>query len=293
VNHGSVWEHAVLTFEMETEGGSEITNTAEILVELAGRPGVLVTKLPSAYEGDNALRFTANLRAIREWDRWSAFLDRSLGNGYLWHGNGAPGEALRGLAAPLAPLVFQDYKFATGRLTNRVKLVEPRTDDEVWCSLFFTNVSRAVSHEQVRHKYQTAVSQRSTRYCDESESPWLAHPVLIEFIESCGEDGNGYLEGINRTESHARSNYAHTVETLERHLVSRGLDALTARKQARGAARGVLGQALMTEFVFSASLAQWKRMIEQRHSPHADAEIRECYGEVIDVLRSLFPERGF
>ena len=37
-------------------------------------------------------------------------------------------------------------------------------------------VSRNLSHELIRHHVGTAISQRSTRYCDESESVTVRHP---------------------------------------------------------------------------------------------------------------------
>jgi thymidylate synthase ThyX len=60
---------------------------------------------------------------------------------------------------------------------------------------------------------------------------------------------------------------------------------MTARKQARGMARGYLGNALQTEMLFSASVAQWKRMLEQRLTPAADAEIRLVYELALAELK--------
>src|SRR5690606_24684162 len=79
-------------------------------------------------------------------------------------------------------------------------------------------------------------------------------------------------------------------------LISRGVDKATARKQARGAARGYLGNALQTEMIFSASVAQWDRMIEQRANVAADAEIREVFVKVVREIQqwpkidTWFPE---
>lgn len=43
-------------------------------------------------------------------------------------------------------------------------------------SFFITNVSRGLTNELVRHRAGVAISQRSTRYVDESESDWCLHP---------------------------------------------------------------------------------------------------------------------
>ncbi len=59
------------------------------------------------------------------------------------------------------------------------------------------------------------------------------------------------------------------------------------------AARGVLGSCLMTEMVFTASLAEWKEIIRQRNNPAADDEIHEIAVEIQEILKAAFPERGF
>jgi thymidylate synthase ThyX len=73
-------------------------------------------------------------------------------------------------------------------------------------------------------------------------------------------------------------------------MISEGIDKFTARKQARGAARGLLGNALNTELIFSASLSQWKWMFHLRAAAPADAEIRVVFNEVFELLNERFPE---
>jgi thymidylate synthase (FAD) len=73
----------------------------------------------------------------------------------------------------------------------------------------------------------------------------------------------------------------------------KGTDKLTARKQARGAARGYLGNALYTELVFSASVAQWKRMLRLRCSDGADGEIRAVFVEVLKELKQCQYAQAF
>jgi thymidylate synthase ThyX len=72
----------------------------------------------------------------------------------------------------------------------------------------------------------------------------------------------------------------------ENYLRTTGLGGTAARKQARGAARQFLPSCLETEFLFSASIAQWKRMIAQRLSDPADAEIRMLFGKILETLKT-------
>jgi thymidylate synthase ThyX len=79
--------------------------------------------------------------------------------------------------------------------------------------------------------------------------------------------------------------YARLNDELYKWLIGRSVDKGSARKQARGAARGYLGNALSTELIFSASVAQWKRMLRMRCSAHADGEIRAVFVEVLSELK--------
>src|SRR5262249_16955082 len=71
--------------------------------------------------------------------------------------------------------------------------------------------------------------------------------------------------------------YRLLVARLEAYLQGQGVVRLAARKQARGAARGYLGNALATELLFSAPVSGWKWILSQRANALADAEIRAVY----------------
>lgn len=128
------------------------------------------------------------------------------------------------------------------------------------------------------------VVHNSTRFVDESESPWIEHPLEQEYAFQTGDSS---LKAMGDSVIRAsRAYYSKATKTLEGWLISRGADKLTARKQARGAARGKLGNALETQMIFSASVGQWHRMIRMRCHPAADAEIRAVYVQVLeDILK--------
>jgi hypothetical protein len=184
VGHGSVQEHSNLTFLVPDLNVADYLSCCESLLN---RPGVWVRKVQKQPQVVLAgqlnkplvfdLRITANMRAIREWfrfplmNKWGTLL----------------GETLQNLAQEKAPLLFCDLTTHDVG-DHRCTVVEPETDEEVWVSVFFTNVSRGFSHELVRHKHRTAVSQRSTRYVDENESPWCYHPLLERFCSNCCDE---------------------------------------------------------------------------------------------------------
>lgn len=164
-------------------------------------------------------------------------------------------------------------------------------------SFFLGNISRGCTHELVRHRVGVAISQRSTRYVDESTSNWIHHP-LVEAYEKAWLAGDvdkttapDDLIGnmAFRTETLAQETYRTVVSRLEAWLISRGTDKFTARKQARGAARGYLGNALCTEMIWTCNVRALRGIIDQRVKAAADAEIRILFGAIYEAAKPYFP----
>jgi thymidylate synthase ThyX len=266
VRHGSVWEHANVTLRVPRFG----ENMLAAAMQFINRPGVWMR-----FGGDGALRVTMNLRSLLEFDDFSVPVAPWTEVGPVLR------SALFGAVAPLAPQIVRCS--AAAQESTTVRVVAPEFPEEKWVSLLLGG-SRGMSHEQVRHKWRTAVSQRSTRYVDESESPWVEHPLVTKYREETGAEDEDPVRPV------AVEQYSAAVEVLEEWLAEKGVDKHTSRKQARGAARGYLGNALHTELIFSASVAQWRRMLvtgtSARCSPGADAEIRVLYGHVLRALKT-------
>ena len=152
-------------------------------------------------------------------------------------------------------------------------------------SFLIRGISRNCSHEWVRHRVGIAISQRSTRYCDESRSPHVWHPLWRAAVENpmrVAEAGPGWgpelaalQEELEAHEAKARELYRRQAALLESVLKSQGVDKLAARKQARGAARQTLLTCLETEMVWSANVRTLRHFFDMRACQFADAEIRE------------------
>jgi thymidylate synthase (FAD) len=151
-------------------------------------------------------------------------------------------------------------------------------------NFYIEGISRGCSHEWVRHRAGTAISQRSTRYVDESEGGWAWHPLILKHVDAPVTDM------LMEAEEAAREAYRHTVACVEAVLVGNGVDKATARKQARGAARGALGNALETAMVWSANIRTLRNIIELRAHPAADGEIRLLANRVFEEARNVCPE---
>jgi thymidylate synthase ThyX len=277
VGHLSVYEHAHMTVEIFLELGMQ----SYIFVN---RPGLWIVAKPGSF------RVTFNPRTIRDWDMWSAsigvddFIDKTsdfkIGHILAYH------------AEKAYPMMVQPRKRESEHeewIKRTSCIATPVHDEEKWISMFMAG-SRGFSHELVRHGDRTAISQRSTRFVNEAESEWIDHPLVQEYdkhlakTQSVG-DAAKWIDRIWSVKSLAQKIYSEVVETLQPWLVSKGVDKTTARKQARGAARGYLGNALLTELIFSASVGQWKRMLRMRACAPADAEIRAVFVQALASLK--------
>ncbi len=264
VGHRSVWEHYSFTVNMTVN-----YNPATVLTWLLNRPGLFVNV--SGVSANDCYRLTMNLRTLMEWRRWSYATGAAdmLGLG-LQHALKSQVPQIIELDDPAPPLGICG------------QLMKPVTPDEQHVSLWVKS-SRGWSHEMVRHRLN-GISQRSTRYVDESESAWVLHPHLRDLLM----DGPSYeclRADIAYTVGRSKSLYDAIVTTLQDSLLAAGVDKLTARKQARGAARGFLGNALATQMIFTASVRQWWCLLAQRLHPAADAEMQEAAGMMLRELR--------
>lgn len=164
--------------------------------------------------------------------------------------------------------------------------------EHVSINFFLSNLSRGCTHELVRHRIGTAISQRSTRYVQESESPYIHHPLVNEIIDK-DPSGQGYTltTYIDQATSSARRAYDICVHVIEDYLINeKKIDKVNARKQARGAARGYLGNALFTEMVWTANIRALRNFIELRASKFADAEIRVLANRIYEFCLAIVPE---
>lgn len=152
-------------------------------------------------------------------------------------------------------------------------------------SFYIEGISRGCLMELTRHRAGVAFSVRSTRFVDESESEWVWHPLIEQSYD--WENASGDVRAL---EGQAKRLYAELVENVTGMLHDQGVDKTTARKQARGAARGVLGNALPTALIFTANIRALRNVLEQRASPAADAEIRLLAGAIFEAALEVAPE---
>lgn len=276
VKHWSVYEHPWFTVNLGLMTNGTIR---DVLLALINRPAIIVTYI------DHNLRVTLNARHLLEWDEWTtkSGIPVSMSG---WSMQKDLFETFVRLARPLMPQILQRLAvndFASS--FTEASIVPPVVEQEQFISLFLSG-SRGFSHEQVRHRF--SMSQRSTRFCDETDSAWVEHPLTTQYFEDTGNIHAPGLRGdIDGAIAACRNVYIRLVDQLQDFVKAKNpkLDNTSARKQARGAARGYLGNALATEMVYTASVMNWKHMIAQRGTVFADAEIRHLYSIALPELQ--------
>lgn len=267
VRHLSVYRHAAITVACDVSYAEART----LALACLNRRGVHVAK------PRDLLEITANLQAIVEWDRYPSPYNR--GGAWL-------GEILRHHAHRVAPMIVPAPEGDSALAIDTTLKAGDLTDDQAHVSLYLAG-SRSWSHEQARHAY--AISQRSTRYCDESETGLVEHPALSHVLDDEGVSSANRLklyDPISKALRHAKVAYEYVVPQLALHFSRRGVDATAARKQARAAAARYLPHGLRTEMIFTAPISGWKDMLRQRLSEHADGEFRLISSDILRELKA-------
>jgi thymidylate synthase (FAD) len=137
----------------------------------------------------------------------------------------------------------------------------------------FLNVSRVFTHELVRHRAGTAISQESLRYVRPLDlSLWLPRdlkPVSRDFVGIVEEVRKGYRE-------------------LEDHFPWDKMN-FEEKKRVTSALRRILPEGLATNVIWSANHRTIRWAIEARTDPGAEVEIREVFGSVARICIRDYP----
>lgn len=149
----------------------------------------------------------------------------------------------------------------------------------VW-SLLLEGVSRALTHELVRHRAGFGFSQLSQRYVDESEIGFVVPPEIVE--------GTPAFETWSRACSESLAAYREILTAMAEQIGDEG-SATMRKKRARQAARSVLPNSAETKIVVTGNARAWRHFVEMRGSATADVEIRRLAVAVLRVLHGEAP----
>jgi len=179
--------------------------------------------------------------------------------------------------------------FGKGRKTNREYIENILSskhgsvlEHAVWCFLI-TGVSRALTHELIRHRAGFGYSQLSQRYVDASDARYVVPPLYQE-NEELRQKWQQTIEGVRKA-------YVELAEATAQYVQQKypNVPPRDRRKWARQAARSILPNATETKIFVTGNSRAWRHFLELRGSPHADSEILLLAVEVFRVLKKEAP----
>lgn len=152
----------------------------------------------------------------------------------------------------------------------------------VW-NVLITGVSRALTHELVRHRAGFGYSQLSQRYVDESEARYVVPPLYQE-NEALRAQWQQTIDCVRKAYVHLANATTEYVQQKHPEMTPRD-----RRKWARQAARSILPNACETKIFVTGNSRSWRHFLELRGSIHADTEIRLLAVEICRVFKKESP----
>lgn len=144
-----------------------------------------------------------------------------------------------------------------------------------WVSFALIGISRVCTHELVRHRVGTAISQESLRY--------VRPPALKFWIP----------EELTAAQRDAMAKAVEDVElayrTLEKGIAWDKLP-MDRKKRLTSALRRILPDGLATNMIWSANHRTLRWIIEMRTDPAAEVEIRMVFDQIAEICRRDYPE---
>jgi thymidylate synthase (FAD) len=137
----------------------------------------------------------------------------------------------------------------------------------------FLNVSRVATHEIVRHRAGTAISQESLRYVRPQEISFWLPPDLEKVSDEFGES----VREITRRYRELESKFDWDKMPFEE------------KKRVTSALRRILPDGMATNMIWSANHRTLRWIIEMRTDPAAEVEIRKVFDQVAEICIRDYP----
>ena len=182
----------------------------------------------------------------------------------------------------LNPNITKVRQNNTSYLNNIINIGHGSVLEHSWASFMICDVSRVVTHELVRHRAGTAISQESLRFLRlEDMGLWI--PQAYE--------GDAYSQDIfEETWEYLELQYTRLIERAEA-IEGQDFDSLpfSKKKYYTSAARRVAPIGLATNIGWSCNMRAARHIIEMRTDEHAEEEIRLVFNKIGDILKYEYP----
>jgi thymidylate synthase (FAD) len=158
-------------------------------------------------------------------------------------------------------------------LTNVLQKGDGSILEHATVTFAFLNVSRVFTHEIVRHRAGTAMSQESLRYVRPREIGFWIPPDL----EPASEKVSAAVTEIERRYRDIESQFDWDQMTFEE------------KKRVTSALRRILPDGIATNLIWTANHRTIRWVIEMRTDPAAEVEIRKVFGKVAEICMKDYP----
>jgi thymidylate synthase (FAD) len=173
----------------------------------------------------------------------------------------------------LNPNVTKIRQDSRDYLTNVLDKGDGSILEHATVTFAFLNVSRVFTHEIVRHRAGTAISQESLRYVRPREISLWIPPDLEQVSSEFGEA----VEEITRSYHKLESKFDWEKMPFEQ------------KKRITSALRRILPDGVATNIVWTANHRTLRWVIEMRTDPSAEVEIRKVFDKVAEICIKDFP----
>ena len=167
-------------------------------------------------------------------------------------------------------------------LRNIINIGHGSVLEHGWVSFMICDTSRVVTHELVRHRAGTAISQESLRFLRlEDMGLWIP--------EAYKSDPNSQ-DIFEETWLYLEMQYARLIERAEE-IEGQSFDSLpfSKKKYYTSAARRVAPIGVATNIGWSCNIRSARHIIEMRTDEHAEEEIRLVFNKIGDILKHKYP----
>ena len=176
-------------------------------------------------------------------------------------------------------------------LENIIKSSHGSVLEHTWLNWMIADVSRVFTHEVVRHRVGTAISQQSQRYVRHNNINFFMPSDMQEIINT--SNGSLTIKDVDD----AKSVIVDTLEYLEQQAKSLSdifkLDdsstSFDIKKRLTTIVRRILPNGGLTNIGWSCNIRTLRHVLEARTSRHAEEEIRRVFGIIGSIVIERYP----
>ncbi len=166
-------------------------------------------------------------------------------------------------------------------LANLIRQGHESVFEHLSWTMVLAGVSRAFTHQLVRHRVGFAFSQLSQQYQDQRGSHLVMPPVI---------SSDPRLASLwQKTASSAQSTYTELVESLEDATKSLGMSTRERHRLIRSAARSILPEGVETKIAVTANARAVRHFLSVRGAIPGDEEVRSVSAALLMALEPEAP----